>query len=574
MRQMKTKLILMAGLVISATVLAPQGVHGELPEVPEPDENPVTEAKRVLGKILFWEEQLSSDNTVACGTCHIFSTGGADQRQSIHPGPDGLFGNDNDTIGSPGVVRRNADGQVIDDSVFGFGRQVTGRASPGITMSMYDEQLFWDGRADSRFVNPLNPEEVLIDSGGALESQAVGPILSTVEMAQDGRSWADVTGKLTQLVPLVLATEIPPDMAAALQVNPDYPALFDNAFGDTQITPGRIGMAIATYERTLIPDQTPWDQYMAGDLQAMTPSQIAGWESFSESTVCDNCHVPPEFTDHLFYNIGLRPSGEDTGRMQVTSSSDDAGRFKTPSLRNSGLKLSLMHVGWIVNSQDAIDYYNTNADAENGIANPHVQFTEDQTGIPTQNPAVNVEYDTLSMFSNADNPTAGKNRQAEVADFITNGLTDPRVAAESFPFDRPTLRSEIEADPISPTAFTGSWYDPSHDGEGWMVEFTDRGQAVVTWYSYTEEGKQMWLLGVGTVSGNIIVIEEMLRTRGGIFGPLFDPADVEFENWGTLLIEFHDCDSATFNYSSISGMGTGVLNAVRLTELAGLECES
>ena len=79
-------------------------VYAELPEVPIPVENPITEAKRVLGKILFWEEQLSSDNTVACGTCHIPSVGGADPRQFSHPGPDQIFGTNDDIIGSAAQI--------------------------------------------------------------------------------------------------------------------------------------------------------------------------------------------------------------------------------------------------------------------------------------------------------------------------------------------------------------------------------------------------------------------------------------------------------------------------------------
>ena len=51
---------------------------------PESSANPVTEQKRVLGKILFWDEQLSSDDTVACGTCHIPAAGGGDPRLSAH----------------------------------------------------------------------------------------------------------------------------------------------------------------------------------------------------------------------------------------------------------------------------------------------------------------------------------------------------------------------------------------------------------------------------------------------------------------------------------------------------------
>ena len=83
---------------------------------------------------------------------------------------------------------------------------------------------------------------------------------------------------------------------------------------------------------------------------------------------------------------------------------------------------------------DAIDFYNANTD---DATSNHQQFTEFQTNIPTNNPNLIVEYDTLSMFA------ALEDRQALVADFISNGLTDPRVAAETFPFDRPTLGSEF-----------------------------------------------------------------------------------------------------------------------------------
>ena len=399
---------------------------------PESSENPVTEPKRVLGKILFWDEQLSSDDTVACGTCHIPAAGGADPRLSAHPGPDGLFGTDDDTIGSAGIVHRNMLNDPVVDPVFGSGRQVTRRASPTMLMSMYAEDIFWDGRARSAFSDPLNPADILIPSGGALESQAVVPILSNVEMAHDGRTWADVTNKLSVVTPLTRAAIIPPDMAAALIENPSYPELFSAAFGDPAVTPARIGMAIATYERTLVPDQTPWDLFMAGDTNAMTPDQIQGWTDFSEETVCDNCHTLPDFTDHQFYNIGLRPADEDVGRQAVTQLAENFGSFKTPTLRNVGLRKAQMHVGWITDAQDAVDFYN----AESGNTR-HTQFTENQSGIPTQNPGNFVDYSTLSFF--VPSPA----RQAIVVDFMENALTDSRVAAEEFPFDRPVLGSEI-----------------------------------------------------------------------------------------------------------------------------------
>ncbi|MCH8056569.1 MAG: cytochrome-c peroxidase, partial [Proteobacteria bacterium] len=301
--------VMIIGRIIAATILLclSLALPAELPPVPVPPENPVTEEKRVLGKILFWDEQLSSDSTVACGSCHIPSAGGADSRQAINPGPDGMFSTDDDVTGSPGIVSLDENGQAIEDPIFGFDLQVTGRAAPGIFISMYSEQNFWDGRADSQFIDPQDGVTVIIQNGGGLESQAVAPILSSVEMGHRSRNWDQVINKLEDSPPLRFASDLPVDMAKAIVSNPRYPALFATAFGDDQITAARIGMAIATYERTLIPDQSPWDLYQAGDETAMTPGQIAGWEDFRDSTVCDNCHQPPEFTDHEFHNIGLRP---------------------------------------------------------------------------------------------------------------------------------------------------------------------------------------------------------------------------------------------------------------------------
>src|SRR5204863_5983730 len=93
---------------------------------PEPAGNPVTAAKAYLGKTLFWDEQMSSTRTVACGTCHRPAKGGSDPRTAIgdprstNPGPDGQFGTLDDIFGSPGVPLNYADGNYGFDPVFGM----------------------------------------------------------------------------------------------------------------------------------------------------------------------------------------------------------------------------------------------------------------------------------------------------------------------------------------------------------------------------------------------------------------------------------------------------------------------
>ena len=75
------KLPFAASVILGASLFA----QGGLPPVPVPAGNPITPAKTILGKLLFWEEQMSSDNRVACGTCHRAAQGGGDQRVGVNP---------------------------------------------------------------------------------------------------------------------------------------------------------------------------------------------------------------------------------------------------------------------------------------------------------------------------------------------------------------------------------------------------------------------------------------------------------------------------------------------------------
>lgn len=390
-----------------------------LPPVVFPVENQFSEAKRVLGKLLFFEEQLSADSTMACATCHISGSGGADPRLAVHPGPDGVLGNFDDLTTSLGVISADGAGEYEPEPTFGLDRQLTGRAANPAIMAMYADELFWDGRATSRFEDPETGETV-IASGGALESQAVAPIVSGVEMAHAEQDWESVTAKLEDAVPWALAGDYTPDVAAVLADDPGYPDLFEDAFGDGEITAARIGMAIATYERTLLADQTPWDAFNAGNNNAMTAQQRQGWQVFQGSD-CRLCHTPPMFTDDTFRNIGLRSNSQDTGRAQVTGSSGDQGRFKTPTLRNVGLKATMMHTGEFSNMNQVVAFY----------AGPGAP------GVPNRDPILPSPLPPQAIPA--------------VIDFINNALTDPRVANETFPFDRPMLRSEMPANPVITT---------------------------------------------------------------------------------------------------------------------------
>ncbi len=403
-----------AAIVVELPAAPVVGDFTQLPPVPVPVENPITEEKRILGKILFWEEQLSANDSVACGTCHEPFAGGGDARAGSNPGPDRVFGNDDDAVGSPGVPLADAQNLPIAHPDFGFDPQVTHRSAPTVFGAQFASELFVDGAATSRFVDPITGLEQ-IASGGALESQAVRPPLGVAEMGHQDRDWSEVVTKLEGVTVLALASDLPSDISNLLESSPSYPELFAAAFGDPAITPARIAFAIATYERTLVPDETPWDRYMAGEINALTPDQEAGWNAFRVS-LCATCHQPPLFTDNAFHNIGVRPPDEDAGRQEVTSRFEDRGRFRTPTLRNAGLRSVFMHNGQITTMSSAVSFY---------LDDRGNQFPENLDPLM---PLVDIPVDD----------------ELPLVDFLENGLTDPRVAAETFPFDRPALSTVPE----------------------------------------------------------------------------------------------------------------------------------
>ena len=218
--------------------------RADLPPVPVPAENPITEPKRVLGKLLFWDEQLSADDSIACGTCHRPAYGGADPRAGRYPGTD--KGTIDDVRGSPGIASFDRTGRRVAHPMFGAEPQVTPRTAPSFFGALWADELFWDGRAGPVFIDPQSGATA-IAHGGALENAALTALSNAVEMAEPGRTWRELALKLARVAPLALATRLPPDLAAALAARPRYPQLFSAAFGDAAITPVRIAFALATY---------------------------------------------------------------------------------------------------------------------------------------------------------------------------------------------------------------------------------------------------------------------------------------------------------------------------------------
>ena len=386
-----------------------------LPPPPQPPGNPVTTAKANLGKALFWDEQLSSTRTVACGSCHQAGRGGSDPRtvlgsaHSTNAGADAQFGTPDDVAGSPGIVLNQADGSFAWAPIYGMNLQVTSRLAPSFVNAAYAPLLFCDGRAGETFLDPQTGATILV-AGGALENQSTAPPISSVEMGHLGRTWSDVSSRVATLKPLMLSSHVPSALSSWINGRP-YPELFGEAFGSSEVTGARIAMAIASYERTLYSTQTPFDSVIAG-VAALTPLENQGRQLFG-ALGCAGCHAGSLMSDERFHYIGVRPAAEDPGREAVTGDPNDLGAFRTPSLRNVALRPAYFHDGRFNTLEEVVDFYDRGGDFTAANKPPVIRplnLTPDQ--------------------------------KAALLAFLRRPLTDPRVASEEPPFDRPGLYGE------------------------------------------------------------------------------------------------------------------------------------
>lgn len=231
------------------------------------------------------------------------------------------------------------------------------RNAPTVLNAAYHETQFWDGRSPD------------------LEDQARHPFVNPVEMG------------LASHQPIL-------DIIAA---DADYGRRFLEVFGvpGAEVEIEHVLKAIASFERTVISGDTPFDRYYYGrDDEALTDAQKRGFDLFLGQARCVSCHAIEQtsalFTDHRFHNIGIgvnelgdrivplakafvvaKAQGKDVdvavltnpetshlGRFVVTDALSDLGAFKTPTLRNIAVTNPYMHDGSIPTLREVVIHYN------------------------------------------------------------------------------------------------------------------------------------------------------------------------------------------------------------------------
>jgi cytochrome c peroxidase len=135
---------------------------------------------------------------------------------------------------------------------------------------------------------------------------------------------------------------------------PDYEALFDQAFGGPDaITPLNLGKALAAFERSLLANNSRFDQYMRGDKEALSLSEQEGLAAF-KTAGCAKCHNGPMFSDFKLHVLGV---AENEKLQQPDAGAQNTYAFRTPTLRNLRYTDPYMHNGTLKTLNNVLLFY-------------------------------------------------------------------------------------------------------------------------------------------------------------------------------------------------------------------------
>ena len=211
------------------------------------------------------------------------------------------------------------DGKPVAEGVSGRHGE---RRVPAILNRGYGKSFFWDGRI------------------ATLEEQVLQPVLSPAEM--------DMTVE---------------EALARLRVDSRYSAL----------TREDLSQALASYVRTILAGESPYDRYIGGDREALSEQARMGLQLFRRKGNCASCHLGPNLTDERYHNTGIawrEGRFTDAGRFLATRREQDRGAFKTPTLRQVAARAPYMHDGSIGSLEEVVEHYdrggnrNPNLDSE------------------------------------------------------------------------------------------------------------------------------------------------------------------------------------------------------------------
>jgi cytochrome c peroxidase len=207
----------------------------------------------------------------------------------------------------------------------GNGMGVLKRSTPTLLNSVLNKLQMWDGRYAS------------------LEEQALGPMQAPREM----------NGNIEQIL-------------TKLKSFPGYCQAFEKAYPGEGITNDTLAKALATFERTIVSKNSPFDEWVHGNRRAIGPAAKRGFDLFVGKARCVLCHSGPNFTDDGFHNIGLN-NDDDEGRYATVPIKISKGAFKTPTLRDIARTAPYMHNGAYRTLEEVVEHYDRGGDNKENL---------------------------------------------------------------------------------------------------------------------------------------------------------------------------------------------------------------
>ena len=262
--------------------------------------------KAVLGRVLFYDKQLSKDGTVSCASCHKQDIGFSDDK-AVSPGVYGRLGERN-AIALASVANFSAY----------YGTDLNGSLAI---------RFFWDNRAETA--------------------------------AEQNR------GSLTNPLEMDMHMD---DVVVAVENQPYYQPLFRKAYGDVSVTADRVNESIANFINAMGSFQSKFDEHVFGagysfdysrNFSGFTPQENNGKSIYMQ--VCASCHSTNMGRPVLFYaNNGLDAGlTSDLGVGGITGADHEKGVFKVPTLRNIALTAPYMHDGRFQTLEEVVEHYNS-----------------------------------------------------------------------------------------------------------------------------------------------------------------------------------------------------------------------
>jgi cytochrome c peroxidase len=331
---------------------------GALPRfVTDPLGNPTSPEKVQLGRLLFFDPVLSGNKDVACATCHQPEFSYAEFLETsigvngVGRGSKRIFPDPNDIP----FVKRNSQ-SLLNVAFNGIRNDEPYHPESAV--------MFWDMRAKG------------------LEEQALFPIRTFEEMR--GHGYAE--------------DRVVEGIVKRLKDIPEYRSLFSGAFkGESDpVNAGNLGKAIASYERTLIANNSRFDQYMRGDSSALTTGEKEGLNLFLKSG-CAKCHSGPMLSDFKLHTLGVPDT---RNRKESDVGGNENYGFRTPTLRNLRYTGPYMHSGAFKTLDQVLLFYEDLAGGK--IENPNVAMYQMDTLI-NQMSVKFKDIDRIVEFLNALN---------------------------------------------------------------------------------------------------------------------------------------------------------------------------